>query len=400
MTTKRDYYEILGVRRNASADEIKTAYRRLALKLHPDKNRGNRQMGEKFREINEAYEVLSEPKKRVEYDRLVEASAQSGASRDDFRNYDHVYADNFEDLSETVPRRNSKVNKLLLVGLLAFIVFFIYKAPQENFIEASSQRAIWLGRDYALYLLYSDKQSLLENSVDEPAVDKIKKLPFNSISTSEMLEQLRAKGMDIVGEREERRRKIIMDIISPLMHDEQPRTMMELMMYEQHERIIVMTFAYTDNDSISPNIIEIPHKGKMLFSVALRYYRPIDKRVIPKIIRKIANLPVLRSFTEQMGTTGRWVVFDYFYKYNLDDYFNWALKEGEAYIEKRLKDWDKENIDFATMTTDQLDKLTKECEISADKNIDFCYEWGSYEIEKQVANTEGLYKIQKEYSKN
>ncbi|MDJ0975809.1 MAG: molecular chaperone DnaJ [Planctomycetota bacterium] len=66
---KRDYYEVLGVSRDADAKAIKTAYRRLALKLHPDKNPGDTKAEELFKEAAEAYEVLSDPQKRARYDR-------------------------------------------------------------------------------------------------------------------------------------------------------------------------------------------------------------------------------------------------------------------------------------------------------------------------------------------
>ncbi len=66
----KDYYKILGVDRNASADEIKKAYRKLALKYHPDRNPGDKAAEEKFKEINEAYQVLSDPEKRAKYDRF------------------------------------------------------------------------------------------------------------------------------------------------------------------------------------------------------------------------------------------------------------------------------------------------------------------------------------------
>lgn len=70
MATKRDYYEILGVRRNATPDEIKKAFRKLAVQLHPDKNPGNKVAEEKFKEASEAHEVLSDPEKRIQYDQF------------------------------------------------------------------------------------------------------------------------------------------------------------------------------------------------------------------------------------------------------------------------------------------------------------------------------------------
>src|SRR5258706_8494175 len=66
----RDYYEILGVSRTAKEDEIKKSYRKLARKYHPDLNPNNKQSEEKFKEIQEAYEVLSDPDKRQKYDQL------------------------------------------------------------------------------------------------------------------------------------------------------------------------------------------------------------------------------------------------------------------------------------------------------------------------------------------
>src|SRR5229473_7515626 len=68
-SAKKDYYEVLGVSREADAEEIKRSYRKLAMKYHPDRNVGDAEAEEKFREAAEAYEVLRDPEKRQRYDR-------------------------------------------------------------------------------------------------------------------------------------------------------------------------------------------------------------------------------------------------------------------------------------------------------------------------------------------
>jgi len=78
MTTGKDYYKILGVARDATADQLKKAYRKLALKYHPDKNRGQAGAEAKFKEIGEAYEVLSDEKKRRIYDQVGEEGLKNG----------------------------------------------------------------------------------------------------------------------------------------------------------------------------------------------------------------------------------------------------------------------------------------------------------------------------------
>jgi molecular chaperone DnaJ len=88
MAEKRDYYEVLGVGKTASEDEIKSAYRRLALKHHPDKNPGDKQAEEKFKEAAEAYEVLSDAKKRAAYDRHGHAAVEGGTQ---FRSAEDVF---------------------------------------------------------------------------------------------------------------------------------------------------------------------------------------------------------------------------------------------------------------------------------------------------------------------
>ena len=78
MAEKRDYYEVLGVQKNANADEIKKAYRKAAIKYHPDKNPGDKEAEEKFKEAAEAYDVLSNEEKRARYDKFGHAG-MSGA---------------------------------------------------------------------------------------------------------------------------------------------------------------------------------------------------------------------------------------------------------------------------------------------------------------------------------
>mgnify|MGYP000209982405 CR=1 FL=1 len=79
MAEKRDYYEVLGVAKNANADEIKKAYRKAAIQFHPDKNPGDKEAEEKFKEAAEAYDVLSNPDKRARYDQFGHAG-MSGAA--------------------------------------------------------------------------------------------------------------------------------------------------------------------------------------------------------------------------------------------------------------------------------------------------------------------------------
>ena len=81
MATKRDYYEVLGVSRDAGGDEIKKAYKKLALKYHPDRNQGDEEAVEKFKEAAEAYEVLGNDEKRARYNRFGHQGVQGAAGR-------------------------------------------------------------------------------------------------------------------------------------------------------------------------------------------------------------------------------------------------------------------------------------------------------------------------------
>ena len=79
MAEKRDYYEVLGLKKGASDEEIKKAFRKMAMKYHPDRNPGDKTAEEKFKEVNEAYSVLSDPDKKSKYDRFGHAGVDPNA---------------------------------------------------------------------------------------------------------------------------------------------------------------------------------------------------------------------------------------------------------------------------------------------------------------------------------
>ena len=96
-TSKRDYYEVLGISKNATPDEIKKAYRKQALQYHPDKNRGEAASEEKFKEVSEAYEILREPDKRAAYDRFGHSAFGPGsrANWGGFHNPEDIFREVF-----------------------------------------------------------------------------------------------------------------------------------------------------------------------------------------------------------------------------------------------------------------------------------------------------------------
>lgn len=110
MTAKRDYYNILGLNRNATDDELKSRYRKLALKYHPDRNPGEKTAEEKFKEAAEAYEVLRDPQKRNIYDQYGHQGLE-GTGFSGFSGFDDIFSsfgDIFEDFFGFSTNRSSQ----------------------------------------------------------------------------------------------------------------------------------------------------------------------------------------------------------------------------------------------------------------------------------------------------
>lgn len=110
--SKRDYYVVLGVERNASQEQIKKAYRQLALKYHPDRNPGNKESEEAFKEATEAYQILFDPENRAKYDRFGHAAFAQGGGFEGFGDFgsfaEEIFGDLFGAFFGTTGSKNSK----------------------------------------------------------------------------------------------------------------------------------------------------------------------------------------------------------------------------------------------------------------------------------------------------
>src|SRR3989338_5759596 len=109
-TKKRDYYEVLGVSKTASEEEIKKAYRKLALKYHPDRNKGKKEAEEHLKEAAEAYAILSDREKRAQYDQFGHSLGGGGFQGFEgfegaFQGFGDIFGDLFEDFFGGTSRR-------------------------------------------------------------------------------------------------------------------------------------------------------------------------------------------------------------------------------------------------------------------------------------------------------
>ena len=111
---KRDYYEVLGTNKSASPEEIKKAYRKSAIKYHPDKNKGDKEAESKFKEASEAYHILSDKERKANYDQFGHAAFDNSGGRGGFSNFDFsssfsdIFEDFFEGFGSTRGRRRGR----------------------------------------------------------------------------------------------------------------------------------------------------------------------------------------------------------------------------------------------------------------------------------------------------
>ena len=158
MNGKRDYYETLGISREASEQDIKSAYRRLAVKYHPDKNPGNKEAEEKFKEAAEAYSVLSDPEKRDRYDRFGHSGMAGGFSGFDpttFADFGDIlgdffgFGDIFGGRRRGGPERGADLRYDLKIafGEAAFGVKTKIKIPRQDVCGSCNGRGTAKGKD-------------------------------------------------------------------------------------------------------------------------------------------------------------------------------------------------------------------------------------------------------------
>ena len=276
---------------------------------------------------------------------------------------------------------------LLIVGIL------IYFSPDENYWFDKNPREaikepIKLGRSFACELLISNERGLLKIAAEPSTKEKIKKSNLNKpLFTQYTYEQrLAIKSLPKAGMPYK-----FIDPLNPVLFSEKIDEIdMDLVMLEKLEDFTIMTFAYKYGPT--SEIVELPEKGKMLFTVGIRYNECKDDLILPKLGRKMANLPLLRSLIGHRGTKGRWMVVDYKYKYNLNDYWEWILKKGGDYKETKKP----EEIVDEFINKIKNGKWIEEIKESALRQLGVDSGWALYTVEEQIGRYEILYKQREE----
>jgi len=203
--------------------------------------------------------------------------------------------------------KHKKTVVLVLMVLLCIGIIQVYNAPEENGkYQNDLQGVIKAGSRYS-WLLFIGNKSWLLNEFDftQNAKSKLKKDDIQQIFWNDILDKYRAGG----GKYEGKLRSMLF---------KEPEDI-ELIVLERRYPYLALTYTLTEGPII-------PEKGRMLFSIAFRYYQPVNKSFFEKVLRKTANTV---PFCSSLGTTGKWLVVDYSFTYNQSDYALWYLRQGD-----------------------------------------------------------------------
>lgn len=263
-----------------------------------------------------------------------------------------------------------KIMKLFFVALVVAISVAYIFSPSENHPESNTTRhisdAIQFGRSCA-FLLFLNEKGLEKWSI-EPASARISSSNFRQMALSEIHDLLDRNNLSTD--------KIGYTWWFPIYYEADD---LKLLAYESNDSFIVMTYAMMKD---SYRILEIPNTGILLYTVAIRYYRPYDDTTYKVFLRKVSNMPVINLLFGHYGTTGRWLLFDYAYTFNRNDYVNWLLKHGEAFISTHRKD---------SLTSSELSELVDSLLQSADTDLNSSYMWGISTVSDQIKRVDTQY---------
>ena len=194
----KNYYDILGVQKNASQTEIKKAYRKLSIKFHPDKNNGDEFLGEMFKNINEAYEILSDPTKRKKYDETLknispsfvksnqannQTYKQNKSLRDDFKRMNELLKLYFDKelvakkkhieykQAKRIPKpKYLTLSKLLWTILIMLGIYWFFK-PSSYYWKTKQQQQI--GLNYNTWIVKENANVFSEPDISSLKIDKV-----------------------------------------------------------------------------------------------------------------------------------------------------------------------------------------------------------------------------------